>query len=341
MSLSKNRIRFTLKARSESFFLLLASPEGGIWSADDLMRTGDFDPTRFSGPYSVSGKNSNGMELKQNPNSPTIARFPAAPKTITLQNATSEDVPGMFQNGKTDVFFEPERPYYSDDFKKLEANRQLSSYNTMFYLYRVGSSTGELGADYFSALWSTDNAQSSIPAASFLPFGSLGILNRESYLNALRPRSSKVVRVAAPQNYFHDKFLAELIGAGKKVDIDLKIEKVPYAQWGAMIGPATSEKFEFDFLLAPYVASERFPSVQINFLLEGRVPPFELRHLDEPSSSLERRTEIENLEKWMISSQTVLPLVFVRNHLISARGINVGDQPITDAEVQLWRVNTN
>ena len=66
----EEQIIFRLKAQTDSFFLQLASPETGIWSANDMDATSaELKPTKFSGPYFVENRNESQASLRRNENS--------------------------------------------------------------------------------------------------------------------------------------------------------------------------------------------------------------------------------------------------------------------------------
>ncbi len=339
-------ITFILKHRSESFFQSMASPEGGIWSASDISDDGTLTPTRYSGPYYVAHDESHStaeehLVLKKNPHSILLKKYPAAPKVITIDPTPISHVASLFASQKADVFIEPELPFTSEDYNSLPTRLRYSDFNTIIYLYRIGTSVANIGQSYLEALWKQLNSPSMVPADSFLPFGSLGMLDRNSFLNALPKNSSKTINIATPDGYFRESFLELLRTTAIAQKIDLKIYSLPVGEWASLFGPQPLQNGRYDFALSPYVASERFPSIQINFLLEGRPLPFEPQHFDAPTSSEERKQELARIQTWMLSSQTILPLVFVRNRIVSASNVNLGDQPITDAELQLWRITSD
>ena len=73
-------------------------------------------------------------------------------------------------------------------------------------------------------------------------------------------------------------------------------------------------------------------------MLEGRDAPVDLTELDKVDTNSNRKELISKIENWMIESQNVLPLFFTRTHIISKPNIDLGLQPISDAEIQLWRI---
>ncbi|NJM09697.1 MAG: hypothetical protein HC883_02005 [Bdellovibrionaceae bacterium] len=76
-------ISLTLKERLQSFFLLLTSPEGGIWSSADLARFEKGEqPKTFSGPYTIQAKAADHLVLGMNPTFVPLNWFPHRPKFI-------------------------------------------------------------------------------------------------------------------------------------------------------------------------------------------------------------------------------------------------------------------
>ena len=99
----------------------------------------------------------------------------------------------------------------------------------------------------------------------------------------------------------------------------------------------------FDFAISTYVASERYPAVQLRFLLNGRKPPegIDSDLIDLPETNSERLAKIAHFQKTLLKTQMVIPLFFVRTHIVFQNNLNPGSQPVTDADIQLWKVTAN
>ena len=332
-------IKFLLSKTVESFFLLMASPEGGIWHWKDIGSDLEIKPSKFSGPYVYIAEGSDGLsELKQNPYSIIQKNFPEAPKLIRFYSASGTALENLIQEKRIDLFMEPVRPYFAKIYEEWGYKRNVSVYSTILYLSKVGSHSKAIGKSFFEKLWAKPLNEDLSPAESVLPFGSLGALNRKDFLGSLPDHStSGLIRIAILSPYFRPE-LADLIReAAKDSATKVEIVEVDFNQWVELNGKKENDS-KFDFVFTIYVASERYPSVQIRFLLDGRVPPFPIEDIDQPDFSASRKASLAKLETWMISSQNILPLFFTRTHIVSKPNIEVGVQPISDAEIQLWRV---
>lgn len=331
-------IEFKLPKRFESFVLFLASPEGAVWSKEDLISNGDLIPRRFSGPYLVSKFDKTKAVLLKNLLSPITKEFPEAPQEIEIFISGCDPV-SLFRSKKIDLYIEMTRPFYEEEFVNLGLKRFTSPFNTILYLFRVAGSKGQIGAEYFKALWKTRLEPEMTPANTFLPFGSLGALTEEKFLSSLPLTSnSDELKIAVPTPFFHPKMTEFFDQVGAKLEKSVNFEAVQMEQIYDLYSQNPRNPGNYDFVLTPYVASERFPSVQINFMLEGKSIPLELENIDTPDSSSERISDLEAAQVWLLSSQTVLPLVFVRNQILTVPTIELGDQPMTDAEIHLWKV---
>lgn len=97
---------------------------------------------------------------------------------------------------------------------------------------------------------------------------------------------------------------------------------------------------DYDFALSTYVASERYPAVQLRYLLNGRAPPIgtEMDLIDSPETSEERMKKLTHFQKKLLEQQLVVPLFFVKTHIVYQTHLLIGKQPVTDADIHLWKV---
>ena len=337
--LDDRTIEFKLVQNVESFFLLMASPEGGIWHWRDIDPSSlELAPTRYSGPYAYK-KNQEGLsELDKNLFSIIHKYFPNSPDRIPFYSESGDELQAVIRARKIDVFMEPVRPFFAKIYEEWGYERQLSVFSTILYLSKVGRHSKKIGQPFFKALWTKFSSDDIVAADSVLPYGSLNALNRSEFLAALPERStSEPIRVAIMTPYFRPELKLLLEDAAQMSHTPLDVKMVDRTRWAGLHGKTDNDE-EFDFVFTIYVASERYPSVQFRFLLDGRVPPFSIDDLDSPDYSPERKAALAKLEEWMISSQTILPLFFTRTHIVHKPNILVGNQPISDAEIQLWRV---
>ena len=330
--LSDLSIRFKLKYPSESFFLYMACPEGGIWSASELSQD-QFKPQAFSGPYKVSSKEESFFLLQANGNwvqNDKFSKRPARVKAFWGSEAVFRD--GLKQ-GKFDLILDLERPFLERDFPKDEYSIKSTAFNTLYYLFGVNGRKAKLGRACLSELWSKAFPSSLAPATSFLPFVSLSGINKEQIMNALPDGQCQAVRVGYLEGYFSKDFVNFLFGNSNFVLVPMGKD-----QYYDSFTKAYS-RGDLDFVLSPYVASERYPSVQINFLMEDREIPFNLSALDHRDEMENKKAVLNKVQTWMVQEQQVIPLVFGKAQLMYKQKIEIGRQPIVDSELQLWRVN--
>lgn len=335
-----HNVIFTLHKPVESFFLLMASPEGGIWSEKDIDMTSlEINPTKYSGPYILNEIRENFLKLTKNSYSPIQKHFLNSPSQIISYSSTGDELQTLIKDKKIDVYIESIKPFLSGPYEEWGLKREVSVFSSILYLSRVGTHKKHFGKDFFDKLWVRSNFNDEMTAAdTFLPFGSLGALDKKSFYEELPDHStSKEIKIAFLSSYFSEPLRNIIIEAGKQSGVKIIPVLTDIKETMSIIG-SDIDNAKYDFVMAPYVASERFPSVQLKFLLDGRKPPFELENLDLPNASVERKKDLEKLQRWMINTQTVLPLFFTRNQIIYKEGISLGNQPISDSEIQLWRV---
>jgi hypothetical protein len=337
--LDDRTIEFTLVQNVESFFLLMASPEGGIWHWRDIDPLSlELAPTRYSGPYAYKKNQESLSELDKNLFSIIHKNFPNSPDRIPFYSESGDELQEVIRAKKIDIYMEPVRPFFAKIYEEWGYERQLSVFSTILYLSKVGQHSKQIGQPFFKALWTIFSSDDIVAADSVLPFGSLSALDKSEFLAALPEKStSEPISVAIMTPYFRPELKLLLEEAARLSHTPLKVTMVDRIRWAGLHGKTENDE-EFDFVFTIYVASERYPSVQIRFLLDGRLPPFSIDDLDSPNYSPERKTSLAKLEEWMISSQTILPLFFTRTHIIHKSNIDIGNQPISDAEIQLWRV---
>lgn len=324
-------ISFKLKYPSESFFLFMACPEGGIWKSSELENT-PFLPKVFSGPYQVEPPNGKYNVLKKNENWALHKKFPNRPTFIKAPSPSDSEFKENLGNDIYDIVLDLERPFID---LKLHDNffSKRTAFNTLYYLFRVSGSKHDLNRSSLKKLWQKEFPEFIAPAETFLPFSGLSGVGKEQILNLL-PESENKVRVGYLETYFSSEFISFLFSNSDTVPISLN--KFEYFE---SFKKDFKNKMNLDFVLSPYVASERYPSVQINFLMEDREIPFDISDLDHRDKVLAKKRSLEAVQTWMIQTQQIIPLVFGRSKLFYNKKIRIGKQPLVDSEVQLWRIN--
>ena len=342
-TIDDHTIKFTLKSRNESFFLALSSPETGVWSKDDIAVFSEkgINPTKFSGPYWVSKLDESYFILSRNEHSLLIKENPSAPKTIKSPIINRQMIEQAFYEKKLDAFFGDYTPFNEFDWEKLDVNVHYTTPSSLIYLQKNKNqlNRAKIGSDVLQAIWNQSNNPQVIPAKSFLPPGSLGLCSESEILNAIPPQSSqKTIRIAILDKYYKDGLHDLIKKAANSVGIDVVTEKISAADWYKLMD-GTHENDRWDYTLSSYTASERYPAVQLRFLLGGKKGPDEdLFSIDDPNNSESRIKSIKNFETWMVKNHYVIPLFFVRTQIVYQKNIDVGDQPTTDADIQYWKV---
>lgn len=341
--LDDRTIAFTLTNRRESFLLHMASPEGAIWARRDIdSRSQGLNPTVYSGPYLIKSKGTDGtFELLKNSFSLIQSQTPLAPERIQARPLTRSQIEDGLVAGDVDLFIGDYIPYNKYKWAQQSFRVHETTPSSILYFFRLDrrESRDSFPRSFISTLWNSERDEGLFPADTFLPFGSLGAVTRTEYLEALTETAPKhPIRVAVPEVYFQDGFLALLSSAAKMANVDLQFKRLPISKFFSLFDQ--SENDEFDFALSTYVASERYPAVQLRYILNGKSPPagISMASIDLPETSKDRMHALAEFQKALVSTQRVLPLFFVRTHIVAAPNINLGAQPTTDADLQIWKI---
>lgn len=330
-------LSITLITKSESFFLQLASPETGVWSKSDIKEDLTLSPTKYSGPYFVDRKTDKGFLLKRNEESLISKKFINSPKEIELFSISLTDAENALKNGELDLFLRSHNPFGEAAMTGVEVYKTAPS--TIIYLHSVHNNENIklIGQDFIENLWKL-NADEALPAETFLPFASNYSLAKLEFLKQLPVNSAKRIRIGTPWTFYSDKFIANLEFAAKASGIALEIVNLDSSAWSDAFEDVNAKQ-KIDFILAPYVASERYPAVQLRFLTgQLKKSPIDLTEAESPDLNQNKINVLKNYQHWMLSSQSAIPLYFTRMHLYHRSDIELGSQSITDGEVELWRL---
>ncbi|NJM09698.1 MAG: hypothetical protein HC883_02010 [Bdellovibrionaceae bacterium] len=176
-----------------------------------------------------------------------------------------------------------------------------------------------------------------VAANTFLPFTSHRGIDQADFLKTLPDAvDNKKIRIAFLHPYFSDGLVNYLRKIATKAGYELEFIALQSEEWFAAFNHPETDKF--DFILSAYVASERFPSVQLRYLLEGYKIPFNISMLDDPDWTSKQVELLSEVQKYILKEQIVVPLFFVKNQIRHSSTLDIGDQPILDADIQLWRV---
>ncbi len=332
-------VSIKLKTKSDSFLLQISSPEGGIWSGEDINMNCDLIPKKFSGPYSLESLQVNSDKefiLNRNNESLLQTEFPNSPKKILVKSMERSEIETAIAKGDADIFIGDFIPYNEYDWEKMSVGIHYTTASSIIYFFGLNSQN-KIGSDLLNALADAPEKRL-LRAGTFLPFAPEVSL-KESDFNELLPlKSSKTLKIAAPGFYFKNEMLEFIKRAAEKVGTELEIIKIDRAEYFELIAAKEDFKSKYDFLLTTYVASERYPAVQLRFLTGSRTSPVDLLDVEQPDQDPIKIQRLKDYQRWLLKSQTVVPVYFVRSHIISSPKIDIGDQSTTDADIQLWRL---
>lgn len=335
----KSTVEVTLNSRSDSFLLQISSPEAGIWSAADMdEKSMNLTPTRYSGPYVLKDLSINeerDLVLERNPFSLIQNHFPKSPKTILVKSMERDELEDAVAGGTQDVFIGDYIPFNLHDWEKIGKGVHFTTPSSIIYFYGLNSDK-KIGRDLLKKLAEIPDTRIS-KASTFLPFAPQMALSEAEVNEALPEKTSRKIRVAVPGFYLRDQTIDFIAGAAKDLGIDLELVKVPKAELMALLRAKEDYRGAYDFVIGNYVASERYPAVQLRYLTRGRKAPVDLSDVEQPDQDPKKIQRLKDYQKWLLGSQIVVPIYFLRTHIVSAPGVNIGDQPTTDADLQLWR----
>ncbi len=341
IAVNDKTIEIRLKTESESFFLQLASPETGIWSAKDIASGGinKFQPTQFSGPYGVEKIESNGMLLTRNENSFVVKKHPHAPKQLFLSTLSIDDSDKLLELGELDLSIRGYKPFAEKDWKNKNILVHATAPSALIYFHGTDLNSQQLiGQDFINTLWQNKTESELVVADKFLPFAGSYSHSREELLSQLPEKSKKHIRLAVPWTYLSDGFLNIIVEAGKKIGTNIEIIRLDRNVWrNAFEDPKAKERY--DFIIGVYAASERYPAVQLRYITGStKKPEIDLKLAETPDLTNDKINILKDYQKWLLKNGHALPLFFIRNLIIHQNNIDLGDQPPSDAEIELWRV---
>lgn len=335
-------ITFRLKTQSDSFFLQLASPETGIWWSGDLNpQTGDLKPTKFSGPYFVSQVNENEVVLLKNKHSMMSEEFPNSPKAIRLLKIPLAETDQALESAQVDLVIRSHRPFADKPLDK-SVRTHLTPRSTILHFFGAGQTheRAAIGQDLIQSLWQIKEGENLVSSETFLPFAKNFGLERAEFLAELPEKSDKIIKAVAPRGFLTSNFKRKILEAAKNVEVQLELEEIDPTIWIKLFSdPQTSEKY--DYILSSYAASERYPAVQLRYLTGSLAsPPIDLKLAENTELTTERVHILRNYEKWLLRSRQAIPFLFNSTSFLYREGFDLGEQPATDAEIELWRVQS-
>ncbi len=341
IAINERTVQIRLKSEADSFFLQMASPETGIWSHADIDPvTLDLRATKFSGPYFVRSFSEAGAHLKENPYSPINQKFPDAPKEIFISLAQPSELDGLLESGALDLVVRGQRPFDEKDWHGSRIQVFDTSPAALVYLYSTTHKSGVslVSERLLKEFWNQKSDQAVIAAKTFLPFGRDYALTEEEVFSLLPESGFKKVRIAVITPYFSEKLIAALQLAGENSGNEIEIIRINRDEWmKSYTDPEADQKY--DFVLTPYAASERYPAVQLRYITGSeKKPPIDLKKAEAVDLTPERISILKEYQRWLLQNQHAIPLYFIRNLLLFSENLDIGQQSVNDAEIELWRV---
>jgi hypothetical protein len=342
-AVSQKRIDIRLKKDAESFLLQMSSPETGVWFAGDIdPKTLDVKPTKYSGPYRIEGIDETGFQLARNEENPISQSFPDSPKNIKIKTMAADKVMGELEQGGIDLVIRSHNPYDSISLEKMGVDVFRSAPATLIYLHGTGKLAKHLiPREYLQKLWESNTDKGIVPADNFLPFDPGLSLTRNEFLKELPPASelkNHKLKVGVPWTYLSKGFYNFLNKTGQESGVEIEIVELTREEWFAALEKGDSPK-NIDFALGIYAASERYPAVQLRYLTgDIRKPQIDLTQAETPELSSDKKELLRDYQKALVKNQFAVPLFLACHQIIYKKNLNVGDQPPSDAEVELWRI---
>lgn len=333
-------IAIRLKSRADSFYLQLASPETGIWSADDMNpKTMELKATKFSGSYYVAERTDDFAILKKNLYSPLIARFPESPGSIRIKRIPLPKLDQALLTGEVDLAVRSYNPLGERNWRADGFGVHSTDASTIIYLFGLGTGARPaVGKDFVQAAWSFNQDKVITPSDTFLPVGKEYVLSREEFLKELPERTAPTLRILCPDGFFSEKFLAQLQSAAQSVGARIEFSFAGPSEWFAAFNdPRAAEKH--DYIMSSYAASERYPAVQLRYMTKKLLtPPIDLKKTESPDLDVDRAKLLRDYQRWLLQARQAIPLYFNPTIYVHRSGIDLGKQSTTDAEIELWRV---
>ncbi len=337
---SDHEVIIKLKAQTDSFFLQLASPETGIWSAGDMdPHTGALKPTKFSGAYYLESRTDDYALLKRNEFSPISKKFTNSPRAIKIKRIPTADLTKAMTTQDVDLVIKQYSPYSEADWEKSGIKTAATTPSSIIYLFGLGNkSRVDVGQDLLQAFWKSNTDKVITPAETFLPFAADYSLNKAEFLGELPATSAKKIRILCPDGFFSQKFLDQFKAAALSVGTDVKFSMAGMKEFFETFGDLKATE-KYDYIMSLYVASERYPAVQLRYMTKNLLtPPIDLKQTETPDLDVDRKEILKNYQKWLLKSKQAIPLFFDVTLFVHQNNLDLGNQSMSDGEIELWRV---
>ena len=337
---AENEVIIKLKTQTDSFFLQLASPETGIWSAADMdAQTAALKPTKFSGAYYLESRTDDFAILKRNEFSPISQKFINSPRSIKIKRIPTADLNKAMISQDVDLIIKQYSPYSEADWEKLGIKAAATTPSSIIYLFGLGNQARvDIGQDLIQAFWKSNTDKVIIPADTFLPFAKDYSLNRTEFLHELPAKSAKKIRILCPDGFFSQKFLDQFKASALSVGTDVEFSMAGMKEFFETFGDLKATE-KYDYIMSLYVASERYPAVQLRYMTKNLLtPPIDLKQTETPDLDIDRKGILKSYQKWLLKSKQAIPLFFDVTLFVHQINLDLGNQSMSDGEIELWRI---
>jgi hypothetical protein len=254
----------------------------------------------------------------------------------------ADKVMSEVESGNIDVVIRSHNPYDSTSFEKIGVDVFRSAPATLLYLHGTGKVAKHLiPREYLQKLWESNTDKGIVAADNFLPFDPGLSLTRNEFLNELSLASefkNIKMKVGVPWTYLSKGFYDFLSKTGQKNGVSIEIVELSREEWFSALEKGEAPK-DIDFVLGIYAASERYPAVQLRYITgDIRKPNIDLTQAETPELSSEKKELLRDYQKALLKNQFAVPLFLSCHQIMYRKNLSVGDQPPSDAEVELWRI---
>ncbi len=327
---------FDYKGSRESLFMFLSCPESSIWSKEDV-ESQNFKPKRFSGFYYPESVSDEGLKLSKNAHNSRSSSFPNAPIKIEVSDLPLAQSLSDFASSRLDALLVAHTPMKTLPFDLAEYQVHRTVPLSLNYLLKLNPKLGTpFNREFLEAVWSNnDGDKMAVPAFGILPPGVEGGLTKQESLQSLESRPpSATVKIGVFVPFHSNEFADYLVRAGMLANIKIEIMAIDRETFFDAI--SNPERAKFDYLLSAYVASDKFPMTQLKLVANHH--ELSMRELENVSSS-EKLKHLKDVQTFLISRQLVIPLFYMPEVILAQKHVILGNQPTTDSDLQLWRVN--
>jgi len=138
--------------------------------------------------------------------------------------------------------------------------------------------------------------------------------------------------------FFSQKFLDQFKTSALSVGTDVEFSMAGMKEFFEAFGDLKATD-KYDYIMSLYVASERYPAVQLRYMTKNLLtPPIDLKQTETPDLDIDRKEILKSYQKWLLKSKQAIPLFFDVTLFVHQSNLDIGNQSMSDGEIELWRV---